>query len=205
MSGRTRSALSGLIVILLVPAAQAGELETLLEWMTGSFGSGAQAAADSSYHDIRLEMVPIWTDRDDGPWLYVEQAAAAALERPYRQRVYRVTEPVEGRFASEVFELPEPLRFAGAWRDPAAFDALAPDSLSRREGCAVHLLRADDGTFTGSTEGPGCQSSLRGAAYATSIVTIGPERIESWDRGFDADGNQVWGAEKGPYLFLRRP
>jgi hypothetical protein len=25
----------------------------------------------------------------------------------------------------------------------------------------------------------------------------------SWDRGFDADGNQVWGAEGGGYVFHR--
>jgi hypothetical protein len=25
--------------------------------------------------------------------------------------------------------------------------------------------------------------------------------MESWDRGFDAQGNQVWGATKGPYVF----
>ena len=40
------------------------------------------------------------------------------------------------------------------------------------------------------------------AAYATSEVVIIPGRIESWDRGFDADGNQVWGAASGPYVFI---
>ena len=29
------------------------------------------------------------------------------------------------------------------------------------------------------------------------------DRLLSWDRGFDAAGKQVWGAEKGPYEFLR--
>ena len=193
-----------LTLLLLAPAAHAGDLATLVEWMTGSFSSEAQARADETYFDIRLEMVPIWTDRDDGIWLYVEQAAASALDRPYRQRVYRVTEAVEGRFASEVFSFPEPLRFAGAWQEPAKFDALAPDSLSVREGCAVHLLRRDDDRYTGSTDGDACQSTLRGATYATSLVTVGPEGIESWDRGFDAEGTQAWGAEAGPYVFLRQ-
>ena len=60
-------------------------------WMTGSFSSASQAsAAPDDYFDIRLYMVPIWDGRADGPWLYVEQAAASALERPYRQRVYQV-------------------------------------------------------------------------------------------------------------------
>jgi hypothetical protein len=29
------------------------------------------------------------------------------------------------------------------------------------------------------------------------------DRIVSWDRGFDGDRRQVWGAEKGGYIFGR--
>ena len=192
-----------LLALVTVSAAPDDGLATLVRWMTGSFSSALQAEADERYRDIRLEMVPIWRDRDDGTWLYVGQAAAAALDRPYRQRVYRVTEPEEGRFTSEVFVLPDPAALAGAFRDPARLDALGPGDLSLREGCTVALRREEDGTFAGSTVGEACPSSLRGATYATSIVTVGPEGIESWDRGFDADGNQVWGAEAGPYSFQR--
>jgi hypothetical protein len=79
----------------------------------------------------------------------------------------------------------------------------APDSLLLREGCTVALERAPDGAFVGGTVGTGCRSSLRGAAYATSEVRIDPDGIESWDRGFDPHGNQVWGATAGPYVFRR--
>ena len=48
-----------------------------------------------------------------------------------------------------------------------------------------------------------CASDLRGAAYATSEVTITPQFVLSWDRGFDNTGKQVWGATEGPYVFLR--
>jgi hypothetical protein len=41
--------------------------------------------------------------------------------------------------------------------------------------------------------------------YTTSEVTITNDTIASWDRGFDADGNQKWGAEAGPYIFRRKP
>jgi hypothetical protein len=34
-------------------------------------------------------------------------------------------------------------------------------------------------------------------------VEVRPDGLVSWDRGFDADGQQVWGAEKGPYVFTR--
>jgi hypothetical protein len=29
--------------------------------------------------------------------------------------------------------------------------------------------------------------------------------LASWDRGFDSTDNQVWGAEKGGYIFKKLP
>jgi hypothetical protein len=201
--------ISGVLLVLpallvLVPGrGAASDLSDLLRYMTGSFSSTAQAEADSAYLDIRLEMVRIWPDRTDGAWLYVEQAAGDALHRPYRQRVYRVTEEIDGGFRSEVFELPEPKEFVGAWGEPDRFDGLGPRMLLPRRGCAVHLARAEDRAFVGGTEGSACSSELQGASYATSEVTITADRLVSWDRGFDEEGNQVWGATAGPYVFRR--
>ena len=58
--------------------------------------------------------------------------------------------------------------------------------------------------WAGSTQGKGCSSTLGGASYATSQVTVTPLELRSWDQGFDAAGKQVWGAEKGPYVFLKQ-
>ena len=177
------------------------ERNALATMMTGSFSSAAQAEADTTYFDIRLEMVPIWADRTDGPWLYVEQAAASALDEPYRQRVYQLrTDGVGVR--SIVYELPDPMRFAGDWADPNPLVSLSPDSLLLREGCAVYLEPQSDGTWSGSTAPRACKSVLRGASYATSSVTVHPDRIESWDQGFDSTGVQVWGATEGGYVFV---
>lgn len=173
--------------------------------MTGSFSSAAQAARDSAFYDIRLHIVPIWTARADARWLYVEQATAAQGDRPYRQRVYRLTAPSDSTFESAVFTLPAPLCFAGAWRDSAPLAALTPDSLTLRAGCAVVLRKTAAGAYAGGTVGRDCASELRGAAAATSEVTITAERMISLDRGFDAAGKQVWGSTAGGYEFDRVP
>jgi hypothetical protein len=202
-----KKTLIGCCLIAMVPLvlpAHADPLDTLAGWMTGSFSSEEQAASDSAYYDIRLEMVRIWTEREDGHWFYVEQASAGNLERPYRQRVYHLTAEAESSYRSEVYEIPLPLRFAGAWHEEEPLRDLDPDSLRVREGCAVILWERPDGLFGGGTAGMECKSTLRGARYATSEVLIGPNRIESWDRGFVGPGEQVWGAEKGPYVFLRK-
>lgn len=178
--------------------------EQLADMLTGSFSSAEQAATDpDNYRDIRLHAARIWTDRTDGPWIYVEQAAASALDRPYRQRVYRIVQESDTLLRSDVYTLPaDPLRFAGAWRDPAMLDSLTPDSITLREGCSVYLAPTPAG-FVGGTRSTSCASDLAGAAYATSVVTLTPGLIASWDQGFDADGDQVWGATAGGYLFYR--
>jgi len=48
-----------------------------------------------------------------------------------------------------------------------------------------------------------CKSTLRGATYATSSVSVHADKIMSWDQGYDSSGNQVWGATAGGYVFVK--
>lgn len=184
-------------------AARKSDADRLAVWMTGKFSSAAQAeAAPEDYFDISLVMIPIWERRNDGPWLYVEQAAANALERPYRQRVYHLVDTAEG-VRSDVYLLPgDPLELAGATSD--RFEAFGPEALVLREGCSIFMAE-EDGVFVGATRGKGCASTLGGASYATSEVRVERDVLTSWDRGFDANEVQVWGAELGAYVFVREP
>jgi hypothetical protein len=59
------------------------------------------------------------------------------------------------------------------------------------------------GHISGNTKGADCGNALRDAAYATTDVTATPTELNSWDRGYDATGNQVWGAVKGGYRFIK--
>jgi hypothetical protein len=172
--------------------------------MVGGFSSNAQSVKDTSYFDIRLQMAPIWKkNTQDGVWLYVEQAMAARLEKPYRQRVYHVHRNAKGQLVSEVFEMKNPIRFAGQYKEAEPMAAITQDSLIARTGCEI-ILEAKGDNFIGKTGDKTCPSTLRGATYATSEVTITKDALLSWDRGFDATGKQVWGAEKGGYEFMKQ-
>jgi hypothetical protein len=188
---------------LIPPRFIEGDLGAAVSWMTGSFSSEEQARADTNYFDIRLEMWPIWVERGDGYWLYVEQAVASQEDRPYRQRVYHVTEQADGSIRSDVYEIPDPLRFVGVWKSRDRLAGLTPDSLHLKNGCAVILKRVSGDAFEGGTVGRGCSSQLRGAMYATSTVRVTPDGLVTWDRGHDAAGNQVWGATAGGYVFKK--
>jgi len=181
-------------------------LEELANRMSGSFSSTEQARRDTAFLDIRLRMVPIWPQEDGAFWLYVEQAEADAQDQPYRQRVYRLTAEESGTFRSAIFELPgDPLLYAGEWRAPDPLQDLTPADLMPRKGCDVILRRNRSGDFLGGTTAGACPSTLRGASYATTEVTVYPDRFVSWDRGFDMHGEQVWGSTAGGYEFLKEP
>ncbi len=178
------------------------ELNTLLNWMTGTFDSSLQASQDSSYFDISLTMVPMWENDPSYKWLYVEQAVSANKMKPYRQRVYRLEEYVAGRFESKVYTLENPKEFIHVWNNPSLFEKLTPSDLIEREGCSVFLNKVKN-SFSGSTFEHDCKSTMRGASSATSTVQITHDRIVSWDQGWDSEKNQVWGAEKGGYVFIK--
>lgn len=185
------------------PKVEEDVLMHLQEIMTGSFDSSLQEKEDSSFYNISLHMYPIWFNRNDGKYLYVEQALASMQERPYRQRIYRLEQKEDGSIASFVYTLKFESRFIGKWSEPEFFDKFGHSILDEREGCEVVLTKTIAG-YEGSTLGKSCNSSLRGASYATSKVNITPTEVTSWDQGFDADDKQVWGAVKGPYIFVKQ-
>lgn len=203
----TRRILIVTLILLGAVVAGAGEagtdLETLSEWMQGSFSSMAQAEADPDFFHIVLHMKRIWSGREDGIWLYVEQAAASSTESPYRQRVYHLRHVGEDLFASSVFSFPDPEKKVGAWKKETPFGDLKPADLQARTGCTIYLVKRADGRFEGSTLGRLCTSTHRGATWASSEVVVDGQSMISWDRGWDDAGMQVWGAEKSGYEFAR--
>ena len=191
------------LIISLIAYPQR-DVESLVDYMTGSFSSEEQSKIDTNYFNIELEMVQIWKDRTDGPWLYIEQAVADSKDKPYRQRVYQIKQRTDGTIETLVYTIPDPLRFSGDYKKEFPLLRLTADSLITREGCEVILYRADDGYFQGGTIEKNCTSDMRSASYATSEVMIDKDKMISWDRGFDENGNQVWGATEGGYIFKKK-
>lgn len=174
------------------------DIDRLFAMMQGRYSSEAQSKADTTYLNITLRMTPIWPGK--GRYLYVEQAMAGREDKPYRVRIYKLEQ--RGRdFVSEIYTLKNEKSWIGKWRTPEAFSALNEDDLELKPGCEVVLRKLGRDYFAGKTGDASCPSELRGANYATSEVTITLGRLVSWDRGFAYNGNQVWGAENGGYIF----
>ncbi len=178
-------------------------LDLLKSYMVGSYSSALQHERDTSYFNIELEMRRIWLKDTDGIWLYVEQATAKKKDKPYRQRIYHLTQQDDTTFISTVCDLDSMHLFTGAYKDIARFNGLKTSEAKPLPGCAL-VLHWRKGHFIGSTKENECKNAWGKATYATSEVNIGPQGMVSWDRGYDDTHTQVWGAEKGGYEFVKK-
>lgn len=175
-------------------------MKELVNIMQGSYSSEKQSIADTTYFNISLRMIPIWKNK--GHYLYVEQAMFSKQEKPYRVRIYKLSQKGD-EFTSEIYTLKNEKEWIGKWQTPEVFDKLSENDIDLKQGCEVVLKRIGKNKFVGQTGNKTCPSELRGASYASSKVTITQNEIFSWDQGFDKDGKQVWGATKAGYVFLK--
>ncbi len=177
---------------------------TYFQYLLGHFDSADQAAESPSYYAIELTMCEVEAPELGAMALYVEQALAG--DEPYRQRIYVIEDgdQPDRQARSVMYEL----HYATPWSgfcdgESTATGVVTPEYVTKLEGCDV-TVEWDGETFSGGTVEGACLNDWGGASYATSEVTLNAERLESWDRGWDADGNYMWGATAGPYEFVRR-
>lgn len=190
------------LLTAVVPAA-ADTLDEYVAYRSGVFSSAAQAAADSRYDAVTWHIAEIWTDRDpEGRWLYTESRIDGS-DAPYLQRLSRVSLLPDGSLRSERYRLPDADRYVGAYDDVGRFEDLDTERLTRLEGCDGIVVRAGRGRFEGGTVGKRCANDYKGASYAVSHSTTEDGRLVNWDRGFDANGELVWGPPAGGYRFER--
>lgn len=179
------------------------DFRQLCGFMTGSFSSEAQSKNDSAFDDVRMHTIPIWPESKDGYWLYVEQAIASKMKKPYRQFFYRIVKKDEYTIECILYTISNPLRFAGAWEKPELLTAITRDSLETESGCSILIKQVAPGIFEGSTMGKSCLNKHMGATYATSQLTVNSRKMVLWDKGYNRKGKQVWGAETKGYVFLK--
>lgn len=192
-----------LLALLATNTVQAGDtLETYVELRTGSFSSAAQAASDSRYGVATWHIAERPGRKGNVRWLYVENWLENA-EAPYRQRMIRLQLAEDGSIVARGHPLPEPARYVGAWSDTDRLSKLDVEALDVMPGCDVTIVRTGPQRFEGQTSGAQCENSYRGARYAISQSVLTADYMTNWDRGFDADGNQVWGPVSGGYRFER--
>lgn len=181
------------------------EVALVRDWLSGSFTNAEQAAKDPSFRDVQLHVAPIWNNRADGPWLYVEQAPANDLGNPLQQRIYRLVRTGNHAFVGEMYRLPEPARqYANVYMQDEPLGNLTPEQLIALPGCALTFTHHHCSNIVeGGTKGNACANTTNGAAYTTTELILWDDFYIFWERGYDASGRQVWGPEKGGYRYKK--
>jgi CpeT protein len=167
-------------------------------FLTGRYDTKAQAEKDKDFFAIQLALCPIESTLGANV-LYIEQAAVETPAEPYRQRLYVLSPGPEGQVISSIYEFKDPASVIGLCDAPRPINT---EAVLPRTGCEV-LLSWQGDHFTGKTGPKSCPSSLRGASYATTEVSLYQDKLISWDRGYDSSDKQVWGAVKSGYEFIK--
>jgi hypothetical protein len=181
------------------------DVADFLAWLPGHYSSRAYAAAAPGRAEVEIRIVPLWPGADDGTWFYLEQAAVASLDRPYRQAALRIVARPDGTIVSENWDLVERAAWTGAWKSPERLAAFSRDAIKPGRVDIV-FRRRDPATFAGGTPAEKTfPNAFRGAATFTNVSELTATRLYSWDRGWKADGSLAWGPEDGGYVFEKVP
>lgn len=172
-------------------------IETLNEWLTGSFENKIQAFSNpSKYAMIRVTHIPIW----DG-WFYGEQAYTYQANKPYRQFVLH---PIENsnNYTILNYDIVDKSQFAGCKN----LDKLTKDMLRLKDGCNVNLT-FDGSSFRGGLTGCDCYVKWNGRdTYLQNEVELTPTHYCVKDLGFcQKNHHQIWGSKYGRFEFKKMP
>ncbi|KAI8544118.1 hypothetical protein RHMOL_Rhmol08G0270600 [Rhododendron molle] len=177
--------------------------------------SKEQAARDpDNYFNLRWLSCPAVEMVDGSKILYFEKAFWRTPHKPFRQRFFMV-KPCPNEMKCDVELSTYAIRDAEEYKN---FCDRPKDQRSQPEEVigdvaehltTIYLKRCESGKrclYEGSTPPDGFPNTWNGATYCTSELSVlKNNEIHSWDRGYDDDGNQVWGVKGAPYEFKPAP
>lgn len=135
--------------------------------------------------------------------LYVESVRADSPWEPYRQSFFQLYR-YKGEVRLRTYEIAttEDSKgvFAGMWGATELFPDMSSDALIAT--LDVELQTTASG-FTGATPYP-YPTGVAGAVEMTSSMTLDGDTMTVADRGYDAQGNIVWGAQEDAVITFTR-
>jgi len=163
-------------------------------------GVGETGGGDGANVVMTISPVPLSGLSDT---LYVEAARADNRAEPYRQAIFQLYN-YKGKVRLRTYEFVLQPEVKGVMAGLGAAPDLFPD-IKRDELIATLDVELDmgSGKLTGKTPYPYPTGTL-GAIEMTSAIEVTANSFRTEDRGFDAAGNVVWGADKGDAVVFQR-
>ena len=184
-----------LLLILVSSYAQAALFKSdntklLQTWLSGVHHSGYNQINGKDI-SISLQVLPIWRDRIDGEWLYMESSVVDSRGKPFWQRVLQLVESVNGAIRLYSYSIPRASDFTGSYYDPRILASLAPSQLSLTSGCDIVLALNATRTFVGETDPNSCRNRSQSTPPAANFFAISEFNISFVDNSYDRFGNLV--------------
>ncbi|MBR8830425.1 MAG: Chromophore lyase CpcT/CpeT [Chroococcopsis gigantea SAG 12.99] len=192
-----------LLLGLIAQVAQANsipnEVNGVVSHLVGVMDTTAQAASNPKAPSVRMTTCKIdLRGGDDSVYLYQEQALITKLSQPYRQRILEI-QPHGDAVRSKSYKLINGNNWINLCNKLDSERVLQRTDLGESV-CSVFLRPIKDG-YRGETPPQGCPTNARGAVKITNTVILHSEGMDTYDRGYDSDGRQVWGAQGESYQY----
>lgn len=190
--------------IYVAPAAYApawsdDEIATLASQLSGTWKTSKPIEGDV-YAMMTVAPVPVAGMSDT---LYAESVRSNATWEPYRRAIFQFYR-YKGEVRLRTYNLAVGQKsegvFDGMWAASELFPQLSSDDLIAT--LDVEVESTPNG-FTGATPYP-YPTGVAGAVEMTSSVTLDGKTMTVADRGFDASGKVVWGAESDSVIQFTR-
>ncbi|GIC77341.1 hypothetical protein FMO003_35440 [Moritella sp. F3] len=199
---RSIVALMCLFSSLAYSAVFKSENTALLRQWLGGVHQSTNDVIQGRKVNIGLQVLPIWQDRIDGEWLYIESRIIDSPNKPFRQRILQLVATPNGLIRLYSYTIPRASDFAGAYYVPQVLASLTQSQLSISNNCELLIELKVTSTFVGETDANSCLSS-KGTALLTTFFAVSEVNISFLDGGYDKFGNLLPGRLEEPVTFLK--
>ena len=189
----------GLTACVTAPPPTASE--TLAASMEGIFETAI--GTEDAMRDRRVRIDPL----GPGEWLYYQVNHRSDLS-VYRQRILQLESLPDGRVQQTAWTFNDAAAHVDLWDAPEVLASLTMGNLSTglEQGCAQVWIREEDG-WSGIVDPDTCliDSQRRGTQIRIGAESrLSVQSLALAERGFDLDGDQLWGTDPGDFYRLDR-
>lgn len=206
-------ALAGCTTYHSAPAPDTSSVKTLTDADLDAFVALMidvfETAPNDPDNNIRDQRVQIDAPALDGAWVYY-QLNTGEDRKVYRQRVIHLSiSENEDALIQRTYGLNEPASYVDAWQNPALLSALTKEKMKPyfEDGCNQVWRRDAANSWKGYVDPTTCSIFSERRQSHISIeaeAQLDETSYRQTERGFDANGNKLFGTAPGELIVLYR-
>lgn len=178
-------------------------VQNVVNYLVGEMNTTAQAAENPKIAKVQMTTCEVsFPNSANSVYLYQEQAIIDQLNQPYRQRFLQIKPGADGRSIESKSYKPQNAHNLINFCNKSLTQRQLKQSDLGESVCTV-ILTPIEGGYLGETPPAGCPTTARGAVRITNTIILRPDGMDTSDRGYDANGRQIWGARDNFYQFRR--